>query len=220
MVVVGALDHYDLRSMLEESLKAWRGGVIADIEFPPLSGVRQRSIDRFMNRDQTVFAFAGLSIARTHPDFDKLLLYDQVLTGGVLGSMNSRLFQIREQTGIFYTAGGSLLTGSHLQPGMAFIRTIVSPDRLKEAEELIRVVLDNGAQDLTNDELHESKRAVSHALVDNFATNRSMASSFMFLEKFKLPPTFFDTRAQVLNNVSLLEIQEAITKTHIDSKDV
>lgn len=215
LVIVGDLEGKDIQAMLENVFTGWTGSSIDEMKFPVLSGIAQAEVTRQINRDQAVLAFAGLSVRRKHDDYDKLLLFDQVLTGGVLGSSSSRLFQIREQTGLFYTAGGSLLSGSHFEPGMIFIKTIVSPEKLAEAESLIGAVLKKQADDLTLQELDEAKRAVSHALVDNFSTNRSIASSFMFLERFKLPHDFFNTRAQQINSVSLTDVQSAVAR-HLD----
>ncbi len=203
-----------MQQRLEELLGSWQGQALPDLEFPALQSVAQKEVNYRMNRDQVVLAFAGLSVRRRDPDYDKLLLFDQVLTGGVLNSMNSRLFQIRERTGLFYTVGGSLLNGSHMEPGMIFIKTVVSPEKLQEAEKLIGKVLDDQAQDLTEQELLEAKRAVTHALVDNFSNNKSIANSFMFMDKFKLPRDFFAKRAETLNSITLQDVQEAI-KRHV-----
>ena len=49
-----------------------------------------------------VVGFAQLSVKRTDPDYDALLLFDQVFGGGVLGVLSSSLYQLREQSGLFY----------------------------------------------------------------------------------------------------------------------
>ena len=149
-----------------------------------------------MNRDQIVLAFAGLSVSRENPNFDALLVFDQILTGGALGAMSSRLFQLRERSGLFYTIGGSLLKNANRQQGHIFIKTIVSQDRLQEAEAAIKHVLNTAVTTVTDEELRQAKDALKHSLVDNFETNKSIASSFLFLERFNLPNTYFDTRAQ------------------------
>ena len=53
-------------------------------------------------------------MARKDPDYDALALFDQILEGN---SMNSRLFALREQTGLFYTISGSLVINAKEQPG-------------------------------------------------------------------------------------------------------
>ncbi len=212
LAIVGDFKASDLKNLLEESLGSWQGPEVPDIIFPNLVRSDKTSVNRYINRDQMVLAFAGLSVRRMDTDFDKLFLFDHVLTGGASGSMNSRLFQIRERSGLFYTIGGSLVSGAHTEPGMIFIKTIVSGEKAEEAELLIKKVLNKKAEDLTDSELLESQRAIAANLVDHFASNHQIANSFLFLDRFKLPATFFDTRAQHLQAIRLDEVQESVSR--------
>ena len=115
-----------------------KGPVVKDLDYPQLSPVEKQDINYPINRDQVVLCLAQLSIDRKDPDFDTYLLFDQIFGGGALGSMSSRLFDLREQTGLFYTIRGSLIAGADEQPGMFQVRTIVSVDRLAEAEKAIK----------------------------------------------------------------------------------
>ena len=67
------------------------------------------------NRDQGCLTFVCPSIARLDKDYDKLLLFDHILSG-----LNSRLFRLREQTGVFYTIHGSLMAKADEQPGNVY----------------------------------------------------------------------------------------------------
>ena len=136
LVIVGNLSRDDLKKNLEETIGKWSGPEVEDIKFPSLTSIDSHSTNYYINRDQVVVSFAGLSVDRKHADYDKLLLFDQIFGSGVLGSMSSRLFQLREQTGLFYTISGSLLARSGKQPGIALVKTIVSLDRLYQAVNL------------------------------------------------------------------------------------
>lgn len=212
LAIVGDLEQYDLREILEHALGQWRGPRVSDVTFPPLVAPEARQITKYINRDQVVLAFAGLSVRRLDQSYDKILLFDQILTGGALGSMSSRLFQIREQSGLFYTAGGSLVSGAHREPGMIFIQTIVSPERLTEAEAVITDVLNARADGVTDEELEHAQRALAANLVDHFAANHQIAASFLFLDTFDLPVTFFDKRAQQLMHITKSEVQDAVAQ--------
>lgn len=201
VALVGDLETYDIPALLEQTLGRWQGPVINDLKFPSLSPVEPTEIKYPISRDQVVLCYTGLSIPRNHPDFDNIILFDQIFTGGSLGSLSSRLFQLREQSGLFYTIGGSLLSHTDEQPGMVYLRTIVSLDRLKEAEEVIAHTIDTAAQKLFENELEEAKNALVNSLIDNFESNGRIASAFLFLERFKLPETYFDTRPQQLAKV-------------------
>jgi zinc protease len=210
MAIVGDIRDYKLKELLEKKLQEWKESTIEDIVFPVLESSVPQEINHPMNRDQVVLCLAQLSINRKHPDFDKYLLFDQIFGGGVLGSMSSRLFDLREHTGLFYTIRGSLTTGTDEQPGMFQIRTIVSVDRLAEAEKAIKNTIDTVVDTLTEEELAEAKRAVESTLVDNFASNSSIGSAFLFLDRFNFPADYFDKRAAQLDKVTLDDMKTAV----------
>lgn len=211
LAIVGDFTNLHIQSLLESSIGQWRGPEIPDFVFPAITEPTARIVKRVINRDQIVLAYAGLSVERLSEDFDALLLFDQVLTGGILGSMNSRLFSLRERTGLFYTISGSLLAGSSHQPGMVFIKAIVSPDRLEEAEKAIEAVFKEGAATMTQKELEEAQRAVINSFVDNFAVQRQTAATFIVLDTYGFGGDYFDLRPEQLMQVTIGDIQSAVT---------
>ncbi|MGC2310792.1 MAG: pitrilysin family protein [Candidatus Babeliaceae bacterium] len=210
IALVGDLSGYDIQNLLENILGMWKGEEIASIDYPKLAPITAHTLDYPLNRDQVVLCYGGLSVARKNPDFDKLLLFDQVFTGGVLGGMHSRLFDLREQSGLFYTIGGSLVAGVYNQPGMVFIKTIVSIDKLAQAEKQIEEVIRQGAQNLTAQELQEAQRGLINSFVDHFASNKQIAATFLSLDHFNFPPDYFDKRVGQLMNVTIEDIKEVI----------
>ena len=212
LAIVGDISNYDLKQVLEKSLGSWKGPKVADVEFPKLEPVKPCQVIHPINRDQIVLCFAGLSVTRLNPDFDKLLLFDQIFGGGALGSLHSKLFQLREQSGLFYTISGSLVAASDEQPGMVLVTTIVSLDRLEEAEKAIKQVIQNAVDEITPEELQEAKHAIINYIVNNFATNKSMAGIFLSLDRFGFPRDYYDTRAQKISAITLDQVKEAVKK--------
>lgn len=212
LVVVGDLAAYNVPELIKKHLGHWCGEQIPTIQFPELQPIISTIIEHPINRDQTVLCYGGLSVDRKHPDFDALLLFDQIFTGGVLGSMSSRLFALRERSGLFYTIGGSLLAGVDVQPGMVYVKTIVSNDRLQEADRQIRALIDRAAQDFTDQELLEAQQALINSFVDHFATSKQATSTFLFLDKFGFSFDYFDQRPQQLRAVTREQIQQVVQK--------
>jgi zinc protease len=212
LALVGDLTGYDVKKLLESTLGSWTGPEVADKEFPKLAAIICDAVNYPINRDQVVLSYGGLSVDRFNPDYDKLLLFDQVFTGGVLGGMNSRLFALREQTGLFYSIGGSLLAGANSQPGMVYVKTIVSRDRLAQAEQVIEAAIAEGASQLTEQELQEAQQALINSMVDNFASNRSMATTFIVLDKYGLPENYFDIRPGQLCAITVNEVKTTVSK--------
>lgn len=209
LAIVGDFDPATMRQQVETILGSWRGHVSEKPLFPVLKKTEDAVVNYPMNRDQIVLTFAALSVDRMHPDYDKLLIFNQIFGGGSLGSMHSRLFQLREQSGLFYTINGSLTAGSDEQPGLFMVRTIVSLDRLAEAEKAILEVIKNVAYSITQEECEEAKRAVLSAQIDFFESNESIASAFLFLKRYGFDWSFFDTRAEQLEKITLQEVKDA-----------
>ncbi|OGB97168.1 hypothetical protein A3F06_02145 [candidate division TM6 bacterium RIFCSPHIGHO2_12_FULL_36_22] len=212
LVIVGDLSNVDVQKQVEQYLGKWQGPQITELAYNKLSNIGKQEINYSINRDQVVLAFAGLSVSRLHPDFDKLLLFEQIFSGGVLGSMSSRLFALREQTGLFYTITGSLIARADKQPGISYIKTIVSLDRLAEAEKVIAETINKAPLYIENEEFEQARNALANSLVDNFATSRQIAQAFLFLKQYNLPKNYFDYRAEQLMAIEADEVREAAIK--------
>lgn len=209
IAIVGDLSRVDIQELAGSCLGNWDNIKVSSIDFPEIKQQGKKIVEHDINRDQTTLAFAAPSVARKDPNFDKLLLLDQILCGGSAGSMSSKLFQLRERSGLFYTIGGSLLSRSGEQPGMAFVKTIVSNDRLAEAEKQIENELTSAASGITAEEFEQAKSVLTSALVENFKSNMSTANSFLFLRKHNFAQDFFDNRAADISKVGLDEVKNA-----------
>ncbi|HJM68592.1 MAG TPA: pitrilysin family protein [Candidatus Babeliales bacterium] len=212
LVVVGDLSNIDVQKQVEQHLGKWQGPEVADLDYCALDNISQHDINYPINRDQVVLSFAGLSVSRLHPDFDKLLLFEQIFSGGVLGSMSSRLFALREQTGLFYTITGSLIARADKQPGISFVKTIVSLDRLAEAEKVIAETINKAPLYIEDEEFSQARNALANSLVDNFATSRQIAQAFLFLKQYNLPKNYFDYRSEQLMGIEADEVRQAAMK--------
>ncbi len=210
IAVVGDFSGCDLVELLEATFGSWQGSDVPDFEFPQII-VPQKQVQTIMRaRDQYVLAYAGVSVSRLDSRFDALLLFDQIFSGGVLGSMSSRLFALRESSGLFYSISGSLLAGSAQQPGMVFVKSYISGDRLSEAERRIEEVIAMGAQTITLDELDEARRALVNSYVDNFASQKQTAATMLLLDRYGFPKDYYQNRAQQLAMVSCDEVVAAV----------
>jgi predicted Zn-dependent peptidase len=163
-------------------------------------------------RDQIVICYAGLSIARKDPDYDALLIFDEIFTGGSQGSMSSKLFELREQTGLFYTIRGSMLAYADKQPGMMMIKTIVSPDGLQETYKQLELLIAGAADTLTEEDIVTARRGIINNFSTFFVSHKQMATTFLFLERFGFPADFFDTRAAELMGCTLQKVREVAKK--------
>lgn len=210
--VVGDLGKYDVKACLENALKNWKRTTVHDKICPAIQEPKPERIAHVINRDQVVLAFAGASVARSHPDFDKLLLFDEIFSGGATGSMNSRLFELRERTGLFYTISGSLIAGADEEPGMCVVKTIVSLDRLDEAKKAILKTINEVIDSITEDELELARQTIINSRIDSYSSNKKIASTFIALDRFDLGEDYFDKRVDVIRAITLEQVKEAARK--------
>lgn len=216
LAVIGDFQVDSLAELLEKYFGNWQKVAVEELLYPVLEKPTAHTVDYPITRDQVVLCYAGLSVTRTDPDYDALFLFDQIFTGGILGSMSSRLFDLREQSGLFYSIGGSLVHRCQKQPGMIVLKTIVSANRLLEAEKAIEYVIDTAINTVTKDEFMEAQYAIVNSLVDHFASNFSIAQVAIFKDIYQLPEDYFDTRAQQIAKVSI-ETMQAVVKKWLSS---
>jgi zinc protease len=217
IVIVGDIAQYNIPELIQDQLGYWQGPKAPHITYPCLPEIKQDVVKYPIKRDQIVVCFAGLSVSRMHPDYDKLLLFDQIFGGGVLNSMNSRLFMLREESGLFYTIKGSLIAACDEQTGMVLVKTMVSNDRLQEAVNQIKHTIDTAVDTVTDEEFNHAKQILSNALIENFATNQQTAASLLFLKRYGLSVDYFDSRFEVYNAITKQEMIHAV-KRYLASK--
>ncbi len=212
--IVGDIAGYDLKSEVEKTLGSWDGPKIDDVDFPKVQDICSLEKNYPMHRDQVTLMLAKKSIDRKDDDYDKLLIFDQIFGG----SLHSRLFQLREQSGLFYTINGSTVAQAGVQPGMVVVRTLVSTDRAKESEKAIKDMMATVAETLTERELAEAKNALANGLVSFFDSNANIAQAFLFLDKYGFDADYFDHRAKNMVNVTLDEVKNAASKYLLPDK--
>ncbi|MBU1007883.1 insulinase family protein [Candidatus Dependentiae bacterium] len=201
-VMVGDLSGYDenkLRRLLEKHLGSWKGKQVDDLFFPEITYSEPKMVHHEINRDQVVLALAAPSVSRVDNNYDAMSILDFVFTGSGL-SMSSRLFQLREQTGLFYTIGGSLVHGAGRAPGMMFIKTMVSVDKVGVAQNLIKKSMKNLRENgISHEELFVASKALMTASTRIFESNSHIAKTYLFLKRCGINLDLFDKRSAILS---------------------
>lgn len=216
LAIVGDVSAYNLQEVVQDTLGSWQGHPVTRTQFPVLKPITHHEINYPMNRDQIVLSFGGLSVDRKDPRYLSLLVFDQIFTGGVLRSMSSRLFELRERSGLFYTIGGSIVLMAEEQPGMVLIKTIVSTDRLKEAEQAIAQAINTATDSITTEEFVSAQRALVNSLVDTISTNKGLAGTYLWLDQMGFGETHFSEFIQAINKLTPEEVA-ATVKPFLDT---
>lgn len=190
----------DVQAQIERRFNAWHGNALAPIQWRLPAATPQKKHYELV-RDQTVLAlYAPIGITVDSPDYYALQLLDIILMGGGGASASYRLFDVREQTGLFYSIEGSFLYGQGTRPSLALIKTVVTPENCRAASDALKNVLkkvyDEG---VSQDEFESAKNVLKLSSVELFETNSSCAHTFLFLKKCKLPFNLFDKQEGFLN---------------------
>jgi zinc protease len=213
LAIVGDIATQNVADLLAATgFHEWSGGTIPAIQYPHLAPVQPSIINHPMNRDQVALCFAGISVARTHPDYDALALFDHYMCGGGGGAMSSLLFQIREQTGLFYTIKGSLLAYADKQPGMIMIKTLVSPENLAQTSDQLLDVINNGIRSFSKDHLDIAQQAFIYSLSESLASNYQCAQTYAHLHRFGWSADYFNRRAEQIRAITLDQIQTVVPR--------
>ncbi|MFA6527059.1 MAG: pitrilysin family protein [Candidatus Babeliales bacterium] len=208
MIVVGDFKGIDIPERITKTFKQWQGEEVGELQYPAITQPRVKTITRKMNRDQVALAFVAPSISRLDEHFYQAAILDTVVTGGGQAVASSRLFALREKTGLFYGIGGSLLHQAKEKQGLVLIKTIVSPDKVEKARKLILQTLEDVKKNgITQDEFDMARRHLISSSVELFENNMQTALTFLFLKKYKLNFNLFDKLSSRLSIMKLDEIQ-------------
>lgn len=216
--VVGDFDLDTMQKYLEAKLSYWDGP-----EYKPISvsdsypkGV-QKDIDYYMLRDQAVLILGRPSpITLYSPDLIPLRLLNFVC----LYSLGSRLYQLREETGLFYTASGAWATNATKEHGFDFVLTLLNASKINEAEKKIKDMLDEVARHgITQSELEVGRAIYLKEIIDLCESNSSLASQFAFLDASGLGFDYYDKTINILNNINLSEVNK-IAKQYCGSSNM
>lgn len=193
-----------LKATLEKTFGQWRGQKIAELEYPQISPTAPVTHTHYMNRDQVVIGFGGISRDCLHEDYDALSLYE--------ANLHSRLFELRVKSGAFYWIAGSVCNGSSKQPGSWKILTIASTNRLAEVEDLVRAFIKNDIEAFDEEDLAEAKRALLISAEQHYTSNDAIASTFLALHDLGLPFDHYQHRCAKLCKITADDVKRAVKK--------
>lgn len=210
LVVVGNFNEATIKQDIKQAFESWSGQEISKLECPALKIKKSETLCVEKSRDQVFIAFVGLSVSRLDQAYDALLVFDQILTGSSLSGMDTLLFKLREQTGLFYSAGGSIVTGANEEPGMIYIATMVAPDRVDEAYDAFIKTLTESVDFVEDADFDLAKENIIAAYCNKYDTNAGKAAMFNFLKRYNLPFDYFEQRFDNLRNLSKKEMVTAV----------
>jgi len=207
--VVGAIDAQTLKAQLDKLF----GSLPEKSERAPVADVAlklDQSIDVAFDIPQASLQLAYPGIKRDDPEYFAAYLMNQILGGG---TFTSRLFnEVREKRGLAYSVSSGLVNYEHSN-GLV-ISTATRSDRAAETLGVIRqVVKEMAEKGVTETELAEAKKYVVGAYaIANLDDSTSIANTLVGLQMDDLGKDYIQRRVDLINNVTLDQVQAAARK--------
>ncbi len=203
--VVGDFDVAEMEMLIKDTFLTWPAGQAKHIDIAEGVFKPREQHDIKMSRDQMVLLFGKPSVLTiNHPDLVpmKLLNFIGFNEGGC-----SRLFQLRERTGLFYMAFGGWGVGAGKEHGIDFIGVLLNPKNSSFAEKEMRDLISNFALNgVTTQELDAARNLYLKSLIDAVATNSGVADLFCTMEAFNLGFDYYDKVLKRMQSLSKAEL--------------
>lgn len=211
-VLVGDIDRNEVNNSINKSFSGWKGGVnYPEFDRAKLTTENKIEIVRLEDKTSATLRFGQITgLKRSDKDFIPFLIANEALGGG---SFTARLMSIiRDEEGLTYGiySGHS---GDVFADGSWFVSGTFSPELLNQGysstlREIKRWVKDG----LTEDELKNTKSRLAGSYKVQLATTNGMASQILAVAERGLKMTYLDEFPELINKVTLTDVNNAIKK--------
>jgi zinc protease len=210
LTVVGNFDINQMEQNVRNVFGGWSGGEYIKHELEDVEFKAGQSGEEKMLRDQLVLALGQASnINIYHPDRTALKLLNTICFGG----LGSRIFQLRERTGLFYTAWGTWAEASDRVGGVDVVGAILTPDTVDSVQKSFISLIDEFAEDgVKQDEFDAAKQKYLKTLIDITSSNGSIANLLSMLSAYDLGFDFYDKALKQTQTLTLEKLNEVAKK--------
>lgn len=216
LTLVGSFDINEVEKNVVDNFNSWVGEKLEIKKFGKSEFKPNKTINEFMLRDQVAFYMGRPSSIDI---YDEDLIPIKILNLICFSSLGSRLYEIREKTGLFYTAFGGFASSATKENGFDFVGSILSLDKLDEAETQIKKMLDNvSTGGVTQEEIDSAKQQYLKVLIDVTSSNEALAMMFARIKSYEFG---FDYYNKVLKRIQGMQVPELneIAKKYFSSKN-
>lgn len=216
LVLVGNLSLTEAKEMSEATFGEWRGpspSPVKSMEANPSPG-RVFMVDK-PGQPQTALVVGQVAVARTDPDFEKLLVVNQVLGGLFSSRLN---LSLREDKGFTYGLESSLFRNRAPAPLRisSRVETRFTGESVGEILRQAKAMKDSG---ITQEELVLARDSLTQSLPALYQTNGSIASTVGGLFLFGLPGDYYARRAQRVAGFSLEQVN-AVARRYLSPESM
>jgi zinc protease len=213
LVLAGDLTAAQAQQLAGDAFGSWTGGATGAGPAPP--GPPAGSADRMLLVDkpgasQTALVLAAPGVAGSDPDYEPLLVTNQVFGGGFSSRLNQNL---REDKGYTYGAYSSIdnLRGPGLVTIDMDVQTPSTADAVRETlGELDRLTTGG----VTDDELSRARQSIAGSVPSLFSTRSDIVSTLRSLYLNDRPTDYYDRRPGRLARITAADVA-AVARRHL-----
>jgi zinc protease len=211
LVLSGDLTESEARNLANQAFGQWKGSGAP----PPLNAGRGTTTEKVLvvdrpNMPQTMVVVAQIGIERKNPDYEKLVVMNQVMGGLFSSRLNLNL---REQHGYTYGASSNIYDTTKEGPWMlaAQVRHDATGPSVAEMFKEAKGMLE---KEVTPEELQLAKESIARSLPAQFMTTQNTAGTIGSLFLYDLPPDYYQELPKRIGEMTSEQIFAA-TKTHL-----
>ncbi len=212
ITICGDIDIEKTKRDIKEALGDWQGPEYRTVTKKEKSDfVPGDQKDHFMDREQVMMLLGRSSdIDRRHPDFIPLRMTNFIAFEG----FGSRLYELREQEGLFYGASGGFgVGGSTRVPGYDYVSVAVAPANLKVVESKVNQFIATVGQDgVCKKELDDASKNILNGLIDSYSSTQATAATLSYLAELDLGFDYYDSVLKRVQNITVEELNQVCTK--------
>lgn len=211
LFIVGEVDKKEIQKIVELYFASWEYKKVENILFPIINNKVSKNINSlYIDKEQAVIIYGGLSVRKYSREFYYLLLADQLLSGSMNESMYAILFQIRDKSGMFYDISGSLVSGCGAEPGMIVIKAMTDKKNIQLAIDNIDNVINNFIFLFTKDDLLLAKKVLLLAMAEKNYCKSNIVNYFLNKYRYNLNDDDFFNYYNIVKKASLKDIKNAL----------
>jgi zinc protease len=212
--VSGDITLAEARTKFEAALKGWAksGKPLPGVTDPPDHGAMKISLVNRPGSVQTAYMVGELAINRTDPDYDAMVVMNQIL-----GGSNGRLYrELRERKG--YTYGVYSNTRSLRYRGdwraQMDVRTDVTEASLRD---LLAEVGKMRDEPVPTAEFRDAQRSLTASFALSLENPAALLNLYIVRQLYKFPVDYWDKYTDRIAAVTPAQVQ-AVARKHLDPK--
>lgn len=204
--VIGDFNMRDMKRHLRDAFGSVSAGEKNNLLFPDVNYDFPQTVN-FINKsdvNQSYVLLGHIGGMRSNPDYARLQVMNQVLSGGFSG----RLFKVvRSDMGLAYAVFGSYRNGN-FYPGTFTAGVMTQSETTAEAiDAIIEQVERLQDEPITEEELQETKDQFLNSIVFQYDSKSKVLNQRLSNEYAGLPKDSFDKLVEEIKNVTISDVQ-------------